>query len=82
MKKVIQLALKLIKTSFVLVDDKKKASGKKQALFFVVLIVLMAPNIIGFSYITKEITQFLVPLSQETVVLSLLLQLGFTIIIF
>lgn len=82
MKKVIQLALKLIKTSFVLVDDKKKASGKKQALFFVVLIVLMAPNIIGFGYITKEITQFLVPLSQETVVLSLLLQLGFTIIIF
>lgn len=82
MNKVIQLSLKLIKTSFVLIDDKKKASGKKQALFFVVLIVLMAPNIIGFSYITKEITQFLIPLSQETVVLSLLLQLGFTIIIF
>lgn len=82
MNKVIQLSLKLIKTSFVLIDDKKKASGKKQALFFVVLMVLMAPNIIGFSYITKEITQFLVPLSQETVVLSLLLQLGFTIIIF
>ena len=82
MNKVIQLSLKLIKTSFVLIDDKKKASGKKQALFFVVLIVLMAPNIIVFSYITKEITQFLIPLSQETVVLSLLLQLGFTIIIF
>jgi len=82
MNKVIQLSLKLIKTSFVLIDDKKKSSGKKQALFFVVLIVLMAPNIIGFSYITKEITQFLIPLSQETVVLSLLLQLGFTIIIF
>ncbi|MBS3990544.1 MAG: hypothetical protein KGZ51_00600 [Erysipelothrix sp.] len=82
MKKVIKLALKLIKTSFVVIDDKKKASGKKQALFFGVLIVLMAPNIIGFGYITKEITEFLVPLSQETVVLSLLLQLGFTIIIF
>lgn len=82
MKKVVQLALKLIKTSFVIIDDKKKASGNKQALFFVILIVLMAPNIIGFSYITKEITQFLVPLSQEAVVLSLLLQLGFTIIIF
>jgi ABC-2 type transport system permease protein len=82
MNKVIKLALKLVKTSFVVIDDKKKASGKKQALFFVVLIVLMLPNIFAFSYITREITEFLVPLSQETVVLSLLLQLGFTIIIF
>ena len=82
MRTVLTLALKLAKTSFVLIDDKKKASGKKQAAFFVLLLVLLAPNIAMFGYFTYDITKVLVTLSQEHVVLALLLQLGVTIIIF
>lgn len=82
MSKVLTLAFKLVKTSFVLIDDKKKASTTKQWLFFILLIVLLTPNILMFGYLTYDITSFLVPLSQDSVILALLLQLGVTIIIF
>jgi ABC-2 type transport system permease protein len=82
MKKVLTLALKLVKTSFVLIDDKKKASNTKQWLFFILLVVLLTPNILMFGYLTFDITSFLVPLTQETIILALLLQLGVAIIIF
>jgi ABC-2 type transport system permease protein len=82
MKKVLTLAIKLVKTSFVLIDDKKKASNTKQWLFFLLLVVLLTPNILMFGYLTYDITSFLIPLTQETVILALLLQLGVTIIIF
>jgi ABC-2 type transport system permease protein len=82
MSKVFTLAFKLVKTSFVLIDDKKKASTTKQWLFFLLLVVLLTPNILMFGYLTYDITSFLVPLAQDTVILALLLQLGVTIIIF
>lgn len=82
MKKVITLALKLTKTSFVLIDDKKKASGKKQLAFFVLLIVLLIPNFASFGYMTYDMTSFLATINQDQVILALLLQIGVSIIIF
>lgn len=82
MKKVITLALKLTKTSFVLIDDKKKASGKKQLAFFLLLIVLLIPNFASFGFMTYDMTSFLATINQEQVILALLLQIGVSIIIF
>lgn len=82
MKKVITLALKLTKTSFVLIDDKKKASGKKQLAFFVLLVVLLIPNFASFGYMTYDMTSFLATINQDQVILALLLQIGVSIIIF
>lgn len=82
MKKVITLALKLTKTSFVLIDDKKKASGKKQLAFFVLLIVLLIPNFASFGFMTYDMTSFLATINQDQVILALLLQIGVSIIIF
>ena len=72
MKKVIKLALKLTKTSFVLIDDKKKASGKKQLAFFLLLIVLLIPNFASFGFMTYDMTSFLATINQEQVILALL----------
>lgn len=82
MNTVITLALKLVKSSFVLIDDKKKVSGKKQVAFLIVLLVLLGPNMALFGYLTYEITTFLLQLHQETVVLALILQFSVIIILF
>lgn len=82
MKTILKLASKLVKSSFVIVDDKKKASGKKQIAFLSLILLLLGPNITLFGYFSYEMTSFLITLQQETVVLALILQFSVIIIVF